>query len=173
MKGLMVMVVIWMLSGMSACASGSGASEPVGPAGETEGQTASVDPVAVDTEASTPIGPWTLIYADGSGNSFKFWRAADSEVVHFETTPVTPELSSSGVYSGGEARSGELTAVGVADLWKQVTTLEANTEVRAEKREMGTGQFKVTTAVGERAFLVRRGVAVTAFDTFVAGLVAP
>ncbi len=120
-----------------------------------------------------PPVPWTLVYADGSGNSYKFWRAADADPVRFERVPVTPEQSSSGVYSGGEARNGELAVEAVVKLWKQVAALEANAEIRAEKREMGTGQFMVTTVAGMRQFIVRRGDAVTAFDTFVAGLIAP
>ena len=112
-----------------------------------------------------------MVYADGSGNGFRFEAAGGGEAVRFETTPVTPETSSSGTYSGGEARKGTLTRDAAADLWTRVGALEADAEIRAERREMGTGRFTLTTADAQRTFMVRRGDALAAFDLFVAGLI--
>ena len=52
--------------------------------------------------------PWSVAYRDGSGNGFRFWRESEGEDARFEYAPVTPETSSSGIYSGGEPNEGPI-----------------------------------------------------------------
>ncbi len=111
---------------------------------------------------------WSIDYADGSANTYRF--RADGEVAHFEYIPITPEQSSTGLYSGGDPRSGVLDAITLAALWQHVRELEANAAVHVEDRGKGTGAFRVVEGSATRSFIVARGPALAAFHSFVSGL---
>ena len=110
--------------------------------------------------------PWSVTYHDGSGNGFHFRQASEAEGVHFEYAPVTPETSSSGLYSGGQAKQGAVNAEHVEELWQWVFKLESETSLHTPARMMGTGAFNVTTASGARRFMVKNGPLLRAFNTF-------
>jgi hypothetical protein len=114
---------------------------------------------------SVPTAPWSIAYRDGSANAYHV--TADDNVVTFEYRPVTPERSSTGMYSGGPPREGRLDAAQVAELWTMVRALESATELHAVDRMKGTGAFQLTDQVGTRDFIILRGPALLAFDELV------
>ncbi len=104
----------------------------------------------------SPDPPWTLTYADGSGNVYGF--EADGAGVRFTYEPVTPARSSTGTYSGGEPVDERLAADDprVATLWRHARALEADTAQHASERNKGDGAFTVTEDDRRRRFLVVR-----------------
>lgn len=111
---------------------------------------------------------WSIDYADGAANTYRF--RVDGEVARFEYIPITPAQSSTGMYSGGDPRSGTLDAAALAALWIHVRALAANTAVHVEDRGKGTGAFRVVEGSTTRDFIIARGPALAAFDSFVAAL---
>lgn len=111
---------------------------------------------------------WTIVYRDGSANAYRF--AAAGEGATFSYDPVTPERSSTGMYSGGDPRSGELSPAVSAELWQRVRALEANTALHVADRGKGTGAFGIDESSGNRTFIIARGPELVAFDAFVAAL---
>lgn len=104
----------------------------------------------------TPTPPWTLVYADGSANVFRF--QADRVGVRFTYEPIRPEQSSTGTYSGGAPIEQLLAGDDprLAAVWEQALALEADTEHHADERNKGDGAFTLTTGEQRRRFLVVR-----------------
>lgn len=100
-----------------------------------------------------PSAPWTLRYADGSGNVATLTDQGDGATCTYK--PQVPRRSSSGTYSGGEPRHGPLTSAQVEQIWTLLAQLEAGP--RAQERSLGTASFHITTPEGERSFLVPMG----------------
>jgi hypothetical protein len=103
-----------------------------------------------------PTPPWTVVYADGSANVYRF--AATGRTVHFTYEPVTPAMSSTGTYSGGDPVDAELPADDprLTKLWQLLGELEADRANHMAERNKGDGAVTVTTSVGTRRFLVAR-----------------
>ena len=102
--------------------------------------------------------PWTWIsIADGSANGYRFNR--DGAKVEFVYEPVTPEMSSSGFYSGGPARREALDAGDgrLSELWALLQRLEANPAVHVEDRAMGTGAIAWQSGEQRHEFIVAMG----------------
>jgi hypothetical protein len=114
-----------------------------------------------------PTPPWTVVYADGSANVYRFAAAGRSVRVTYE--PITPAMSSTGTYSGGDPVDVELAADDprVVKLWQLLGELEADRANHMAERNKGDGAVTVTTSVGTRRFLVARGAtrAIEAFLT--------
>jgi hypothetical protein len=104
----------------------------------------------------TPEPPWSLVYADGSANVYRF--EAEPGRVRFAYEPVTPEKSSTGFYSGGNPVNDLLPPDDprLATLWERATALEADPAHHADERNKGDGAFTVTTGGQRRRFLVVR-----------------
>lgn len=115
-------------------------------------------------------GPWAFTYADGSGNAYRFRGAPEEPGAHLEYDPVTPEMSSSGTYSGGKAWKGRVDETRVGELWTRLSPLEGDPSIRAKTRMLGTGSFRIVSAAGERAFLVERSPQLQKFEEFLVGL---
>jgi hypothetical protein len=111
---------------------------------------------------------WSIGYSDGSANAYHF--RPDEDGAYFTYDPVTPERSSTGMYSGGDPRSGRLDAAKLAELWQLVRALEANVAVQGEDRNKGTGAFHIVEGSSARRFIISRGPKLAAFDSFVASL---
>jgi len=82
-------------------------------------------------------------YVDGSGNKYKLAN------VTLTYTPMTPELSSSGTYSGGDPFTLELDKL---DLIKLIGALELalwSEKDQTDKRTMGSGTIYKT--IGEKS----------------------
>jgi len=112
-----------------------------------------------------PPLPWSLVYADGAANEYRFEASGDE--VRFSYSPVTPERSSTGRYSGGEPRDERLPHDDprLRLLWRQVSALENDRAHHAEHRAKGDGAFTMTLEGETRSFLVRRP-ALTAFEAW-------
>ena len=120
--------------------------------------------------SAVPSPPWSVRYHDGSGNTFQFEPTETGERARFSYSPVTPERSSSGLYSGGDPASGTLDVERVRGLWKRLLQLEAETALHVEERGKGTGLFRIVTSVRERSFIVVRGDLLRELDEFLADL---
>ena len=114
---------------------------------------------------------WTIRHSDGSGNLAVISMESPADggpgapKARWRYDPVTPLQSSSGFYSGGEARSGSASALDAAHLWRHlIAVLDAHAD-HAECREMGTSMIAVKTAKGERSVVVRSCAARDAFET--------
>lgn len=94
--------------------------------------------------APVPSPPWTVRVFDGSGNVWRLWRDSGALPAAFAYEPMSPERSSSGTFSGGEARSGRLTSTQEALLWQHVQRLQAATAHHIDARRMGTLALEVT-----------------------------
>jgi hypothetical protein len=110
----------------------------------------------------------SITYSDGSANGYVFTAVGDS--ARFEYTPVRPEHSSTGMYSGGEPREGMLDGPQTTVLHGHVSALEANTALHVTDRGKGTGRFQVRDERGDRSFIIARGPELLAFDAFVRAL---
>ena len=94
----------------------------------------------------------SFYYTDGSGNHFRFWQEA--EQIHFEYDPVQPQFSSSGVYSGGTAKKGILTAEQAAILRQRFTFWQEATAEHVERRMKGVSILSIEKDKGRTSFLV-------------------
>lgn len=114
-----------------------------------------------------PTPPWTLTYADGSANLYRF--EADGEHARFTYEPVTPARSSTGSYSGGDPVELRLAAEDprLAVLWEHANALEADTAHHVAERNKGDGAFTVSAGGARRQFLVARS-ATRALEAFLA-----
>ena len=110
--------------------------------------------------------PWSVVYADGSGNLTRL--SMTDETIAWETEPVQPENSSTGTYSGGTPGAGVFDADVGAQIWVQLRALEATVETHAENRAMGTGGVTVVTLSGTRNFVLTRTEELTAFEALLA-----
>jgi hypothetical protein len=106
-----------------------------------------------------PAAPWKITYADGSANAYGWWQDQDGAPVHFIYDPVTPETSSTGMYSGGDPRKEELSAGDprIAELWSKARALQRDTTQHSQSRDKGTGAFSLVTPSGEERFIVQMG----------------
>jgi len=121
-------------------------------------------------EGEAPEGaPWSVTYHDGSGNGFRFWKGAEGEGARFEYTPIRPENSSTGFYSGGEPRSGRLDDRRARELWRWVRRLEADASLHTDSRMKGTGAFSLTgPGGGTREFIIKGSTPLSKFNKFLA-----
>ncbi len=118
--------------------------------------------------ATPPAAPWQLTYHDGNNNRYRFWQAETDDAVQFRYTPITPERSSSGVYSGGAPQSGTLTNEQVDKLWRWILRLETEVAQHATKRTKGSGALRTEVADHEKTWLVKNSSLLAAFNTFLA-----
>jgi hypothetical protein len=120
---------------------------------------------------SVPAPPWTLVYADGAGNLHRWSQADGMSSVTFVYDPVTPEQSSTGMYSGGPPREERLVSGDprVRALWAGARALQADTARHWPSRDKGTGAFTLITSAGTAEFIVEQGDALAAW----ADLAAP
>jgi hypothetical protein len=153
-----------LLFALALLVGSAAACPPTPPPGE---QAPAAEPTE---EATVPATPWNVRYADGSGNTIRLWQDAGDGTAHFETTPVTPENSSSGTYSGGAPRSGDVDSARTDELWRHIREMQSETSIHAETRTMGSGSFSLTTPAGQTDFLVRRCPRLLTFDTWLAQL---
>ncbi|MEM7581969.1 MAG: hypothetical protein AAF560_01195 [Acidobacteriota bacterium] len=122
----------------------------------------------MDEPYATSTENWTVSYWDSSGNGYRFTANPDG-TARFVYRPVTPEQSSSGTYSGGDPCEATLEPRDVAALFERVNELAASSALHIEKRQMGTGQFRIHEGDMVRRFILRNGSALRAFNAFVVG----
>lgn len=113
---------------------------------------------------------WILNFADGSGNQYTITSDAADAKAHLVYTPMTPEHSSSGVYSGGSPADIQISAENTSELWRRVSALQNDPSQHSEARSMGTGTFRTKNAEGEARFLIRMGAKLNDFTSFLTSL---
>ncbi len=120
------------------------------------------------TERETP---WSIEYGDGAANEYRFSQASPGAEVRFRYDPVTPAMSSSGEYSGGDPVEASLPAgdARLADLWREVDRLAADRSLHAPSRMMGTGVLTITVGETTREVIIQSGADLDAFDALVSG----
>lgn len=121
----------------------------------------------MDETDSAQLQPFLVIYLDHSGNRYHFSCSEVGQAGRFVYDPVTPEQSSSGLYSGGRPRQGGLTQEQALELLRRVQDLEASTHLHVAQRRMGTGSFTIRENDGvQRKFLLAAGTHRRDFETF-------
>ncbi|MGH7829103.1 MAG: hypothetical protein ACREP8_02890 [Candidatus Binatia bacterium] len=118
-------------------------------------------------------------YLDGSGNEYRFWKDSEGGSARFEYSPVRPEESSTGMYSGGEPAQGTLSSKQVKQLWQRLHHLESDATLRITERMKGTGAFHIKNG-GIREFIIADGPPLREWNQFLSafrrgeqGLVPP
>lgn len=110
----------------------------------------------------------TLQFGDGSGNHYLITSSPEGTTLVY--SPVTPENSSSGTYSGGEPANVTLDAENSAALWSKVQELQTNKAIHAAARGMGTGAFTIAGSENSDRFIVKMGPELSAFVGFLEDL---
>jgi len=81
--------------------------------------------------------PVKIIYNDGSSNAYIITPT------NYKYDPVIPEESSSGVYSGGEARDFEISQEQFNEIFIRAEGISKNKTLQIESRMMGTGYIRL------------------------------
>ena len=97
---------------------------------------------AVASSVAIPVAPWRVVVADGSNNVTRV--ESTGAAVGWVYEPMTPERSSSGVYSGGEPAAGTLDPAATEALWTAVSQALSDASGHAQARAMGTISLSVT-----------------------------
>ncbi len=165
------------LLAIALAACGPAAAPEPAPPGSAPGSEPAADG---DTPAEKPMSdipdaPWSIHYADGSANAYHLSHPGAEADVLFEYVPVTPERSSTGRYSGGPPRQEALPADDprLAELWRLIALLQADTSLHTSERAKGTGALSVTTGTGKRDLIIQRGPALTELDQLLGRFGAP
>lgn len=109
---------------------------------------------------------YELRYADGNGNVTRIWREHGETPLRFCYSPVTPERSSSGLYSGGEPRHGPVGAELERRLETGLRQLATDPPDGTDpKRPKGSAAFTILREDHEERFTRLPGAALTAFDS--------
>ena len=116
--------------------------------------------IALSACAHAPKGEamWNSIsVADGSANVYRFTRGADGRIA-FASEPITPEQSSTGLYSGGPPRKEDLSAddARLSELWTLLQKLAADEAKHTPDRNKGTAAVGWTGS-GSREFILQMG----------------
>lgn len=82
--------------------------------------------------------PLTYIYTDGNNNNYRL--TSEMKLIY---EPITPELSSSGIYSGGNPKEVMLCKKDYKELTKLIMSTFNNKENHIETRNMGTAMIKL------------------------------
>jgi hypothetical protein len=162
------LVVLGLVVGLWSCSRSSPrAPEPAEGAGVFV-LPAPHRPATVTPDVPNP--PWSVSYSDGSGNGFRAEQSSAGEEPRYTYSPITPERSSTGMYSGGEPAAGALDQEQTVALWRLVRRFQRETSLHVDSRMKGTGSFRLVTPEAERAFIVSQGDELSAFDDFLARL---
>ena len=98
-----------------------------------------------------------LSVADGCGNGYTLAEDEGGQLV-LVYDPMTPEMSSSGEYSGGEPGRAAIDAATAAAICALVERMAEDTASHAKSRMMGTTMVRWVDANGEKkSFIVRNG----------------
>ena len=109
---------------------------------------------------------WRITHHDGNGNTYRFKKDGDDDRIMFTYSPVTPAFSSSGIYSGGDAKQGFLNEDQSEKLNEWIARLASDSSIQSNSREKGTGAFYVSDSNGEKHFIIKRGQTMGEFSQF-------
>lgn len=109
-------------------------------------------PSDANPQIQTNEETWKCVYLDGSGNTFYFHKISD--VIHFRYDPIQPEMSSSGVYSGGTAKKGILNTDQASLLEEQIQLWRTDTNAHVDNRSKGISSFRIRQGESTQTFLI-------------------
>lgn len=84
-----------------------------------------------------------LEFYDGSNNYYKITQ----DSIYYQ--PVTPELSSSGIYSGGEPLQKAISIINFLELYLEFERIFKNKEIHGSKRIKTSGKLRMTASEAE------------------------
>jgi len=156
------LVFISAFSCLVACSANQPQSadtrSPAEPAGESpvegtkkQGATVDIAPKAESLKASV---------SDGSGNHYTFsavLKAGAYEQGRVVYSPVQPDESSSGTYSGGKPFDRPLPPARSSDIWNTLLALQGKSDIHVQARRMGTGSINISSDAGSESFLIQGG----------------
>ena len=90
-------------------------------------------------------------YADGNGNTYKIQESS------VEYVPVKKEESSSGMYSGGDAKRVTITAEQYKKISALLDSALDNTSIHINERVMMSGVVRVISSENKRSCIIRPG----------------
>ena len=82
---------------------------------------------------------------------------------HLSYSPLHPDESSSGTYSGGEAVEKDLTEDQCIELRGLLSEIQSKSELHVDTRSMGTGSFQLTRPDGKEHFILAPGAELDSF----------
>jgi len=86
----------------------------------------------------------TYTYIDGNNNDYVITKDSISYI------PITPEKSSSGIYSGGEPKKVKITKEQFSKIEGMMKAIQKDKKSHADKREMGYG----TIVIGKKSIFL-------------------
>jgi hypothetical protein len=126
------------------------------------------DPVIYSLYMWLPAPPWKISYADGSNNcttiSAEAAATPEAPTIAWKYDPMTPAMSSSGNYSGGEPAEGLITVDDAAFLWNELLAVLDATDSHTDERAKFTGLLRLTTAAGTRRVIVQTSPKLRMFE---------
>jgi len=90
-------------------------------------------------------------YSDGSGNSYIITSTS------IKYKPVTPDLSSSGTYSGGKPEEKEISEEQYKNIANIIIEAISDNSILIKNRLMGSGQIKIQDADNSSIFILKHG----------------
>ncbi|HMG92493.1 MAG TPA: hypothetical protein VK589_20685 [Chryseolinea sp.] len=90
-------------------------------------------------------------YADGNGNTYRIQASS------LEYVPVKKEESSSGMYSGGEARTVAINAEQYRDISALIESALNNTGIHINDRVMMSGVVRAISSQNTRSCIIKPG----------------
>lgn len=97
---------------------------------------------------------WELAFYDGANNAFFLRKDTAGNLWMLEYRPVEASQSSSGVYSGGDPKTAQLTGSEAEGIRKWVRELAADRHAHVERRSMGSGLFVLKDGRTELRFIL-------------------
>ena len=116
------------------------------------------------------VKQWSVSFVDGNGNRYRIKSEDDHSEGHLIYSPITADVSSTGMYSGGDPADITIRSKDNTEVWESLRALRDDTSVHTDKRTMGSGTFRITDSNGTTSFLVRRGKALLDFTAFMRSL---
>lgn len=97
-----------------------------------------------------------IIISDGSNNRYQLNKDEKTNSFLLQYQPISPEQSSSGIYSGGQPQSLNLNAENAEKLQQQIIELGTKPELHSKSREMGSVQITIIRISGREMFILSR-----------------
>lgn len=119
----------------------------------------------IDDARWLPAPPWTVRFADGSGNNYWFSMDAESQsgLADWAFVPVPPAQAPMGGHTGGVKAKGSASLAAAADAWVALLRL-LQSDTTSPHRDMLHGAVTVTTEAGKRELVARPCAALCAFQ---------
>ncbi len=121
-------------------------------AGPQQASTANGESPQAAVTDKTSADPFKVHYRDLPGNVYKFWKVEG--VVRYEYRPMSPEMSSSGLYSGGSPSKGALNADQVKTLRAHLEALVENKAARGAFGRKGNATLSIAIGSAKESFAV-------------------